>query len=78
MKKDTHLASIRKITRGEATKKSDIDFLIQFKGEKSLFDMVELKLELEEVLKKKVDLVTYRSLSPLLRERILKEQVRIL
>ncbi len=62
------------VARGEAKKTSDIDFLIQFKGKKTLFDLVGLKLDLEDALKKKVDVVMYSSLHPLLKEHILKDQ----
>ncbi len=64
--------------RGEATKKSDIDVLVQFKGRKSLFDLVRLERELKSTLKKEVDLLTYKSVHPLLKDRILKEEIRIL
>ena len=64
--------------RGEAKKKSDVDILITFKGQKSLLDHVGLQLELKEKLKKNVDVLTYHSLNPLLKNRILKEEVRIL
>ena len=64
--------------RGESTKNSDIDILIKFKGRKSLLDLAHLEMELEDMLKKKVDLVTYRSVHPLLMERILSEEVKIL
>jgi predicted nucleotidyltransferase len=64
--------------RGEATKKSDIDLLVEFKGKKSLLDLVGLKLELEKLLKRRVDVLTYKSLHPLLKDRVLKEQRVIL
>ena len=42
--------------RGEEKKKSDVDILIEYKrDDKSLFDFVGLKLDLEEKLKKQVD-----------------------
>ena len=64
---------------GEQNKKSDIDILIKFrKDDKSLLDLVGLKLDLEEKLSKKVDLLTYDSIHPLLRNIILKEQKAIL
>jgi predicted nucleotidyltransferase len=66
------------IVRGEATEESDIDLLVEFKGEKSLLDLAGLKIELEELLGRKVDVLTYRSLHPLLRDRILNEQKGIL
>jgi len=64
--------------RGDYKKNSDIDMLIEFKGEKSLFDLIDLETELKKLLKKKVDLITYNSINHLLRERILNEEVRIL
>ncbi len=66
------------IVRGEATEESDIDLLVEFKGRKSLLDLSGLKLDIEEALGKKADVLTYDSLHPLLRDRILKEQVVIL
>ena len=66
------------IVRGEMTYDSDIDILIEFKGKKSLLDLAGLKIELEEKLKRKVDVLTYDSLHPLLKEHILAEQVEIL
>ncbi len=64
--------------RGEQRKNSDVDMLIKFKGRKSLFDLVGLEQELEEVLGKKVDLLTYQSINYLIKDRILKEEIRIL
>ncbi len=66
------------IVRGEMTEQSDVDLLVEFEGRKSLLDIAGLKIELEDALGRKVDVVTYRSLHPLLRERILTEQVPIL
>ena len=66
------------IVRGEATVESDIDLLIEFEGRKSLLDLVGLKLELQELLGRRVDVLTYGSLHPLLKERILSEQEVIL
>lgn len=59
---------------GEAKKDSDVDLLVEFTGRKSLFDLVGLKIDLEKALKKKVDLLTYRSIHPLLKKIILNEQ----
>jgi uncharacterized protein len=66
--------------RGEENKKSDIDILIEFKNSKnkSLLDLVRLKIELEKALGKKVDVVEFSSIKPLLKEKILKEQSLIL
>ncbi len=64
--------------RQENTAYSDLDLVVEFSGRKSLFDLVDLKLALEERLHGRVDVVTYRSLHPLLRKRILKEEQPIL
>jgi len=64
--------------RGENKKGSDIDILVDLPRGKSLFDLVGLKIRLEEVLKNKVDIGTYNSLDPLLKDRILREQIQIL
>ncbi len=66
------------IVRGEMTDESDIDILIEFEGRKSLLDLAGLKLDLEDALKRRVDLLTYRSLHPMLKDRILAELVPIL
>ena len=63
------------VSRGEATEKSDIDVLLEFRGSnKSLLDLVSLEMALQERLGKKGDVVTYASLHPLLMDSILKEQ----
>lgn len=65
--------------RGEARAKSDVDILIEYKTKnKSLFDLVDLKSELEETLDRKVDVITYNSIYWRIREQILAEQVVIL
>lgn len=60
--------------RGDDNEKSDIDLLISPAAGTTLFDMVGIKNDLEKVLEKPVDLVTYNSLNPLLRDQILKQQ----
>jgi len=64
--------------RGENTERSDIDILVEFEGERSLLDLSSLKIDLEEALGRRVDVLTYNSINPLLKERILKEQKAIL
>ena len=64
--------------REEMKEDSDVDILVEIEKDISLLDFVGLKLEVEEALGKKVDLVEYDTIKPLLRERILSEQVVIL
>ena len=64
---------------GENKKKSDVDMLIEVRGRKfSLFDLVGLELELKKTLKKKVDLLTYNGIHPLLKDKILNEEIKII
>ena len=64
--------------RNEAKEDSDIDILVKFKSRKSLFDLARLELELERESRRKVDVITYDSINPLIREHILKEEIKIL
>jgi len=64
--------------RGEDREDSDIDILVEFEAGKSLLDLAGLKIELEELLGRRVDLLTFNSLHPLLKDKILKEQKPIL
>ncbi|OQX80600.1 MAG: hypothetical protein B6D56_04545 [Candidatus Omnitrophica bacterium 4484_70.1] len=64
--------------RGDMREDSDIDILVEIEKDISLLDFVGLKLEIEEALGRKVDLVEYSTIKPSLREKILKEQVVIL
>lgn len=60
--------------RNDYDDKSDIDLLIELNEDKSLLDLIALNIELEELLNHKVDLITYDSIHPKLKESILKEQ----
>jgi len=65
--------------RGDQNKKSDIDILIEVNGKKfSLLDLIALEMELQEKLGIKVDLLTYNSLNPLLKKRVLDEEIKII
>jgi hypothetical protein len=61
------------VARGEAGEGSDIDLLVDLEPERSLLDLGGLQVDLEELLGRKVDVVTEAGLYWLLRRRILKE-----
>jgi len=61
--------------RGEAKKNSDIDFLIRFSRRTSLFDLGGLKIDLEEKLKKEVDLVSVRAIKTNLKPYVMKDLI---
>ena len=61
------------VARGEATAKSDVDFLVHMDRGRSYLDLVGLWQDLGELLGRKVDVITDRGISPYLRGRILRE-----
>jgi predicted nucleotidyltransferase len=52
---------------------SDIDILVGYQPSFSFFDLVSLQEELAIVTNKKVDLVTEKSLSPFIKDSIMKD-----
>ena len=58
---------------GRPRRTSDIDLLVEFEPGRSLLDQAALGLDLEELLGRKVDIVTEGGLYWLLRRRILRE-----
>lgn len=63
--------------RGEQNDKSDIDFLIQLPEKSTLFDLIGVRLDLEDVFKKKIDVVEYESVKPALKKYILSDQKQL-
>jgi len=64
--------------RGEAKPESDLDVIVEFSQRKSLLEIVGIEQELEDTLGIKVDLLTEKSISPYLKERIEKESIVVL
>lgn len=64
--------------RGEQTPASDIDLLVEFEPGKHTFDnFMELSFLLEDLLGRKVDIVTPEGLSPYIGPHILQEVERV-
>ena len=59
--------------RGQQRKTSDIDLLVDLPDDMSLLDLSGLKIDLEDALQRKVDVVPARSIKPALRATILAE-----
>ncbi len=74
----TRSALFGSYVRGEENEKSDVDILVDYPNEKSLFDFVNTKIQLEDVLGKRVDLIEYKTIKPKLKQYILSEQLQIL
>lgn len=65
------------LARNEGTQNSDVDLLVSMQPGASLLDIIAIKQDLEELLKRKVDVVTEDSLSPYIREDVFKEAVNL-
>lgn len=66
-------------SRGEQDKNSDVDIAVEINDENmSLLGFIRLIRSLEKLLKRKVDLVEYSAIKPRIKERILKEEIRII
>jgi len=66
------------VARGEETENSDIDFLIDYDLSKiSPWFPVGLIEDLEQILNRKVDVVTAKSLHYFIREKILNEAIKL-
>ncbi len=57
---------------GDATSASDLDLLVTLRPDRDLLDLVAFKLDVEDLLGCKVDVVTEGGLSPYLRRAILR------
>jgi len=66
------------VVRREENDKSDVDILVKMPDGSSLFDMLRIKVDLEEHLGRKVDLVQYKAIKKPLEKEILSTQVPIL
>ena len=65
------------VVRGDTHKNSDIDILVEVPKETTFFDLMDIKSDLEESLKKKVDLVEFKGIKPTLKQNILSSQLQI-
>jgi len=63
--------------RGKQKKSSDVDILVKFNPNATLFDFVGLGNYLEEKLKLKVDVVSENGIRPELKSSIVKDVVRV-
>ena len=64
--------------RNEANESSDLDFLVEFEpGAKSFDNYMDLKMFLEDLFGRRVDLVLSNVIKPRLRDRILQETIYV-
>ena len=63
------------VANGTADEKSDIDFLVDMEKGRSLFDLGGLLVDLQELLGRKVDVVTEKGLRERIRKAVLNQAV---
>ena len=61
------------VARGEAGPQSDIDSIVELEKGRGLFDHIGLTQDLEDLLGRKVEVVTDRALHWYIRDRVLPE-----
>jgi predicted nucleotidyltransferase len=71
------LALFGSVARDEATPTSDVDILVEFEPPITFDRYMDVKFYLEDHLGKKVDLVSWKSLKPQLKEMVEKEAIYV-
>ena len=61
------------VARGDDRPDSDLDLLVDVEAGRTLLDVIGLEQDLEQLLGRKVDVLTEDGLSPYLQQRILAE-----
>ena len=59
--------------RYAGTQRSDLDLLVDLAPDRDLLDLIAFKLDVEDLLGHRVDVLTEAALSPYLRDRVLAE-----
>ncbi len=66
------------VARGEATRESDIDFLVEYNDGTSILDAIRLRHELEQTLGRDVDLVSRDYVRPFMAQEIFSQAIPIM
>ena len=69
----TNVRIFGSVVRGEERHDSDIDLLVDVAGVTSAWFPAGLILDLEDLLARKIDIVTERGLNPFMRDQVLRE-----
>lgn len=66
------------VARNEAREDSDVDFFVEFNREVGLFELIKVKLYLQDIIGRSVDIGTLDTLRDNLREPVTKDVIRAL
>jgi uncharacterized protein len=64
--------------RGTMKKDSDIDILVELPLSIGLLDFIGIKFELEDALKRKIDLIEYAGIKKAIKKNILESQIQVI
>jgi uncharacterized protein len=65
------------VARNEASQESDIDFIVDFDGTITFDRYMDLKIFLEDLFGKKIDLAIQDTLKPQIRRKIFEEAINV-
>ena len=65
------------VARNEATQESDLDFIVNFDGVITFDRYMDLKIFLEDLFDKKIDLAIEGTLKPQIRQKIFEEAIDV-
>lgn len=66
------------MARGDATVQSDVDLLVDNSAHLTGFQLGALQMDAQDLLGRRVDVLTISSIHPLLRERVMAEAISLL
>ena len=65
------------VARNEANQESDLDFIVDFEGSVTFDRYMDLKIFLEDLFDRQIDLAIEGSLKPQIRQRIVEEAILV-
>jgi uncharacterized protein len=71
------LALFGSVARNQATEKSDLDFIVDFEGTVTFDQYMDLKIFLEDLFDKKIDLAIGDSLKAQIRQQVFEEAINV-
>ena len=71
------LAIFGSVARGEEYPDSDVDILVEFKGKATFDRYMDTKFYLEDLLGRKVDLVTPKAIKPRMKPYIMQDLIHV-
>jgi predicted nucleotidyltransferase len=65
------------VARGEARIDSDINLLVEIEDDRTLFDLIRFKQTIEDIVGRKIDVISDQGLHETMRETIMNEVIEL-